>query len=385
MSPVLSSAPSLHPVFVDLVRRHLAEGLPVHADAMDQLLERSTVAQRSALAWAVSQSFASIDRELDQTMEALDQSMNEAVALNTELQARASSLEAALADKEKALRELGQAKVQLLNQEKLASIGTLAAGIAHEINTPTQFVSDNLSFLQDAFQAILALVQTVDGAQVQAQSQPAEAWAQVHQALKVCDLDFFRNEIPGALQQSLEGMERVAHIVRSMKEFSHPGKGGKQAVDLNRNILSTITVCRNEWKYVAEVETDLAADLPPVPCAADEVNQVVLNLVVNAVHAIQDSGKYSNSKGLIRVSSRRDGEGVCIDISDSGCGIPDSIRARIFDPFFTTKEVGRGTGQGLALAHGVVVEKHQGRLTFDTIQGQGTTFHLWLPLAGSLT
>jgi len=385
MTPMLSSAPSMHPVFVDLVSRHLAGAAPVQADDMERLFERSSLDQRLNLARAVSQAFANIDRELDQAMDLLDQSMTDAISLNVELQERADSLEAALAAKAKALLELGQAKVQLMNQEKLASIGTLAAGIAHEINTPTQFVSDNLSFLQDAFQAILALVQTVDEAQGQAVSQPKEAWAQVQTALKACDLDFFRNEIPGALQQSLEGMERVAHIVRSMKEFSHPGKGGKQAVDLNRNILSTITVCRNEWKYVAEVETDLAADLPPVTCAADEINQVVLNLVVNAVHAIQDSGRFTQGKGLIRVLSRLDGEGVCIDVSDSGCGIPEGIRARIFDPFFTTKDVGRGTGQGLALAHGVVVEKHQGRLTFDTVMGEGTTFHLWLPLAGSLS
>jgi two-component system NtrC family sensor kinase len=385
MSPVLSSAHSMHPVFVDLVGRHLAGGVPVQPDDIERLFELAPLARRLDLAKAISQSFANIDRELDQAMDALDLSMTEAVALNGKLQERAESLEAALAAKDKALLELGQAKVQLMNHEKLASIGTLAAGIAHEINTPTQFVSDNLSFLQDAFQAILTLVQTVDEAQAQAAQQPGEAWAQVQKALKACDLDFFRNEIPGALQQSLEGMERVAHIVRSMKEFSHPGKGGKQAVDLNRNILSTITVCRNEWKYVAEVETDLAGDLPPVPCAADEINQVVLNLVVNAVHAIQDSGRFADAKGLIRVASRLDGEGVCIDVSDSGCGIPEGIRARIFDPFFTTKDVGRGTGQGLALAHGVVVEKHQGRLTFDTIPGQGTTFHLWLPLAGSLT
>ena len=383
MSTLLNQSSSLHPVYIDLVGRHLAGGQPVSAGDLLPLMERSDLNQRLALAQAVSQAFSNIDRELDQAMEALDNSMNDAVSLNNQLKARAESLEIALAAKDKALLELGQAKVQLLNQEKLASIGTLAAGIAHEINTPTQFVSDNLSFLKDAFQAILTLVQTVDEAQQGSAAEPVAAWNKVQAALKVCDLEFFCNEIPGALQQSLDGMDRVAHIVRSMKEFSHPGKGGKQAVDLNRSVLSTITVCRNEWKYVADLDTVLAEDLPPVPCAPDEINQVVLNLLVNAAHAIQDSGK--PGRGMIRVATRRDADGVSIDITDSGCGIPENIRARIFDPFFTTKEVGRGTGQGLALAHGVVVEKHQGRISFDTVPGEGTTFHLWLPLAGSLT
>jgi signal transduction histidine kinase len=353
MSPsTLIKPQALHPTLSGLLERHGAEGL-------------------DAVLGAVSQAFVNIDRELGQAMDALDQSMEEAVALNNELKERARTLELALGAKDKALAELGQAKIQLMNQEKLASIGTLAAGISHEINTPTQFVSDNLSFLQDAFKSILLALETAERGEKLAATEEG-------------DLAFFRAEIPQALSQSLEGMERVAHIVRSMKEFSHPGKGGKRAVDLNRNVLSTITVCRNEWKYVAELQTQLDESLPPLPCAPEELNQVVLNLIVNAAHAIQDSGRES-AKGRITVSTRREADGVQISVSDNGCGIPDAVRARVFDPFFTTKEVGRGTGQGLALAHAVVVEKHQGRISFDTAVGEGTTFHLWLPLAGSLT
>jgi signal transduction histidine kinase len=379
---LLSQSSRIHPVFIDLVRRHLADGQAVGDQDVPAFLSRASQEQRLALAMAVSQAFSNVDRELDHAMDSLDKSMNEAVSLNQELKARAESLETALRAKELALHELGQAKVQLMNQEKLASIGTLAAGVAHEINTPTQFVSDNLSFLKDAFDAILSVIACIPQG---ASAEPAEELAKIQSAAKAADLGFFTEEIPGALKQSSEGMERVAHIVRSMKEFSHPGKGGKQAIDLNRNILSTITVCRNEWKYVAEVETELAENLPLLPCAPNEINQVVLNLVVNAVHAIQDSGKLAQGQGRIGIRSALDGAGIRVDISDSGCGIPEAIQGSIFNPFFTTKEVGRGTGQGLALAHAVIVEKHQGRLTFDTVPGEGTTFHLWLPLAGSLT
>jgi signal transduction histidine kinase len=379
MALTLSPAKSVHPVFIDLIRRHLADGQVVEEQDLGRFMEQARPAQRLALALAVSQAFSNVDRELDHAMDSLDQSMNEAVSLNQELKARAESLEMALLAKEKALHELGQAKVQLMNQEKLASIGTLAAGVAHEINTPTQFVSDNLSFLKDAFESIIGVLASIPQGP---EADPAAALERLQAAVKSADLLFFAEEIPGALQQSSEGMERVAHIVRSMKEFSHPGKGGKQAVDLNHNIFSTITVCRNEWKYVAELETQLAENLPLVPCAPNEINQVVLNLVVNAVHAIQDSGKLAQGMGKIKICSSLDGDGVRVDIGDSGCGIPESIRASIFNPFFTTKEVGRGTGQGLALAHATIVEKHQGRLTFDTVPGQGTTFHLWLPLVG---
>jgi signal transduction histidine kinase len=188
-------------------------------------------------------------------------------------------------------------------------------------------------------------------------------------------------EIPKAIQQSLEGVERVATIVRAMKEFSHPGTGQKSAVDLNHAIESTITVARNEWKYVAEVVTHFEPTLPQVPCLAGEFNQVVLNLIINATHAIADVvGDGAKGKGLITITTRQDKSWAEIRIQDTGAGIPEKIRNRIFEPFFTTKGVGKGTGQGLAISRSVIVDKHGGTIAFESQVGKGTTFIIRLPI-----
>jgi signal transduction histidine kinase len=192
-------------------------------------------------------------------------------------------------------------------------------------------------------------------------------------------VDYLRGEIPRAIGESLAGVERVSTIVRAMKDFSHPGTEEKTPVDLNRAIESTITVARNEWKYVAELETSFDASLPPVPCLPGEFNQVVLNLIVNAAHAI--AAKSSEAKGRIQVRTRRDAGWADIRVTDSGTGIPEKVRRRIFEPFFTTKEVGKGTGQGLAIARSVVVDKLGGTISFETETGRGTTFIVRLPLA----
>ena len=195
------------------------------------------------------------------------------------------------------------------------------------------------------------------------------------------NLDYLLAEIPKAVQQSLEGIGRVASIVRAMKEFSHPGTGQKSAVDLNHAIECTITVARNEWKYVAEVVTDFDPHLPPVPCLAGEFNQVILNLIINATHTIADVvGDGSQGKGTITIRTRHAGQWAEIQVRDTGAGIPENIRNRIFEPFFTTKGVGKGTGQGLAISRSVIVDKHGGTLGFETQVGQGTTFTLRLPL-----
>ena len=169
-----------------------------------------------------------------------------------------------------------------------------------------------------------------------------------------------------------------------MKEFSHPGPVEKMPVDINRAIESTILVSKNEWKYVAEVTTDLDRELPPVPCLAGEVNQVILNLIVNAAHAIADANKDSGGKGSIHISTRNCSECVEIRVRDTGCGIPKAIQSKVFDPFFTTKPVGKGTGQGLAIAHSVIVQKHNGTIQFESEPGSGTTFVIQLPLACEL-
>jgi len=277
-------------------------------------------------------------------------------------------------------------ELQLRHAQKMESIGQLAAGIAHEINTPTQYIGDNTRFLKDAFADLFEVLRLVE--EMASSDGPttvrAELFKKFKEAKARADLGYLSVEAPKAIQQSLDGVDRVTKIVRAMKDFSHPGTDEKTPLDLNRAIESTLTVCRNEWKYVAEVITEFDADLPPVPCLPGEINQTILNIIVNASHAIADAvGDARNGKGTIAVKTQRDGEWAEIRIGDSGTGIPESARGRIFDPFFTTKGVGKGTGQGLAIAHVVVVEKHGGTITFETELGKGTTFIIRLPLKPS--
>jgi PAS domain S-box-containing protein len=260
---------------------------------------------------------------------------------------------------------------QLRHSQKLESIGQLSAGIAHELNTPSQFVRDNLLFLKDAYKELLALVD-------KAGDSPRFA-----AAAATSDLEYLREEVPRALDQSVDGMNRITTIVRAMKEFSHQGKE-KAAADLNHAIESTITVATNEWKYVADVVFDLDRTLPLVPCVLDEFNRVILNIVVNAAHAIGDVVQQGAlGKGTITVSTRRMDDLVEIRIADTGTGMPPDVKARIFEPFFTTKEVGRGTGQGLSIAYAIVVEKHGGSIDVQTERGKGSCFIIRLPLHDS--
>jgi signal transduction histidine kinase len=277
-----------------------------------------------------------------------------------------------------------QLESQLARRQKLEAIGQLAAGIAHEINTPTQYIGDNIRFLQDAFADLGTLL-----AQYTALLQAARAGTlslpllrQIESTAAHLDIGYLVEEIPQAIQQSLEGIERVTRIVQAMKDFSHPGTGHKIPIDLNRAIESTITVARNEWKHIAEVTLDLEPSLPLVPCWPDAINQVVLNLIVNAAHAIADVVEAQGTgKGCITVRTRQERDAIVLSITDTGSGIPAAIRDRVFDLFFTTKTVGKGTGQGLAIAYDVVVRKHAGTITFDTVEGEGTTFIVRLPLA----
>lgn len=274
-------------------------------------------------------------------------------------------------------------ETQLRQAQKLESIGQLAAGIAHEINTPTQYIGDNLRFLQDSFRDLGTLLDAHGSLLAAAKNggPTPEVIAEAEAAAETADVAYLQGEIPRAIGESLAGVERVATIVRAMKDFSHPGSEDKTPVDLNRAIESTITVARNEWKYIAELETDFDLTLPPVPCLPGEFNQAVLNLIVNAAHAIAAKfGDGAAGKGLITVRTRRDGDWADVRIRDSGTGIPEAARGRIFEPFFTTKEVGKGTGQGLAIARSVVVDKHGGSIAFETESGKGTTFIVRLPL-----
>jgi len=285
--------------------------------------------------------------------------------------------------------EAKMAQVELVAAQRLASVGTLAAGVAHEINTPVQFVSDSVHFLREAANDTFALVDTLLALQALVErgaSAPelAAAVTAATEGSERADLDYLRENVPQAFERALDGLERVARIVRSMKEFSHAGSNEMAPVDLNRAIQTTLVVATNEYKYVADVETELG-DIPAVTCHVNDINQVVLNLVVNAAHAVGDVVKATDRRGLIRVKTQQRDEDVIISVSDDGCGIPEEIRARIFDPFFTTKEVGRGTGQGLAIARTIIREKHAGDLTFETRFGAGTTFFVRLPIAGKST
>lgn len=282
----------------------------------------------------------------------------------------------------KALRELQLTQAQLLQANKLESVGQLAAGIAHEINTPTQFIGSNIDFLGDSFGGIKRLLH-----ELSRQLGDGDGQAEINQSilselLAEIDWEYLEEEIPTAIKQSKEGIKRISTIVQAMKEFSHPSSKEKVKNDLNKLIETTVVVTSNEWKYVADVQTDLESSLPLVSCLADELGQVFLNILVNAVHAIESKIKSDGSKdrGLIVITTRQSGEMVEIRISDSGNGIPKEIIGRIFDPFFTTKTVGKGTGQGLAIAHDVITKKHGGSISVESEVGQGATFIIVLPI-----
>jgi two-component system NtrC family sensor kinase len=280
---------------------------------------------------------------------------------------------------EAALDQLQRTQAELVQEQKLTAIGQLAAGVAHEINTPAQYVSDNTTFLRSAMVRLLGALDAAFAVVRHARAGTIDVSAvdAAERALTRGRIDYLREQIPKAIEQSLDGIERISSIVGAMKSFSHPSEGVLSPTNLNEAITATITVARNEWKYVAEMVTELAPDLPEVMCLRDELNQVVLNLVVNAAHAIESRGA---GLGTITVSTRADAEWVEIRVADTGCGIPEQHRSRVFEPFFTTKAVGKGTGQGLHIAYQVVVDKHRGAINFETQLGVGTTFIVRLPL-----
>ncbi len=268
---------------------------------------------------------------------------------------------------------------RLLLAHKLEAIGSLAAGVAHEINTPTQFVSDNVKFLGDAFADIgkviagcLAFVEKSKGIQELDVERAA-----LLEVIEECDLEFLNEEIPQTIEQTLEGLRQTAQIVASMKEFSYPSSPDKSKADLNRVVENTLNVSRNEWKGVAELTLELDPNLPEVSCMVDQINQVVLNLIVNAAHAI---GSTESRLGRLTLRTKVDGKWACIEVADTGTGMDEAVRARIFEPFFTTKEVGRGTGQGLSMVRNIVVNTHGGEIECETELGVGTLFRVRLPL-----
>jgi len=279
-----------------------------------------------------------------------------------------------ITDRKQLEAELGQAR-------KLEAVGQLAAGIAHEINTPTQYVGDGVHFLKEAFEGYRRLavqyrraLEALDAAGGQ-----DALVAGIRQTEQDIDLAYLEANVPGSFASCEDGVSRISTIVRAMKEFAHPDQKEMAPADLNQALKTTLAIAKNEYKYVSDVTTEFG-DLPPVRCYVGELNQVFLNLIVNAAHAVADVVGKQGGKGTIHIRTSVDGDKVRIDIVDTGSGIPQPIRHRIFDPFFTTKEVGKGTGQGLAIARTTVVAKHSGSLTFETEVGKGTTFTIRLPI-----
>ena len=268
----------------------------------------------------------------------------------------------------------------LLQAQKLESIGQLAAGIAHEINTPMQYIGDNIHFLGKGFANISCMLSFYEEI-FDEKLLEGELRDEIHAKARSLKLDFLKKKIPRSIDSVAEGVQAVSKIVRAMKDFSHPGMDEKTPTDINHAIQTTITIARSEWKYIAELETDFDAELPMVPCFPGELNQVVLNMVVNAAHAIEETSQKSDgTKGKIMLKTRTKGNWAEITIRDTGAGIPRTILDKIFDPFFTTKEVGKGTGQGLAIARSIITELHGGEIKVDSKEGQGTTFRLLLPM-----
>lgn len=285
-----------------------------------------------------------------------------------------------IADRKRAEREREAMEIQLRHAQRLESIGQLAAGIAHEINTPAQYIGDNIRFLRSSFNDLIEVVQRQRALSESPGASGTFEGQQTGSSVSNIDLEYLMGEVPQAIDQTLDGVSHISTIVGAMREFSHPGTKEKQPLDLNHAISNTITVARNEWKYVAEVETDYDSSLPLVLCLPGDFNQVMLNLIVNAAHAIADVVK-GGEKGTIVVQTRNQISNAEIRIRDTGGGIPDHIRDRVFEPFFTTKPVGRGTGQGLALARAIIVDKHRGQIDFETEPGKGTTFVVRLPIS----
>lgn len=289
-----------------------------------------------------------------------------------------------------AIKEDITKKILLENQrslsQKMESIGQLAAGIAHEINTPMQYVGDNANFLADAYSSMSRVfndfTRFLEDGEEHSQNEIREFY---HDKMAEMDLEFIFEEVPGALEQSKTGIERVTKIVKAMKDFAHPGSKEKAFFNLNKGLQNTVVISKNEWKYVATVDMKLDDNLGEILCLQDELNQVFLNMIVNSAHSIGEKTQKSGSQelGKITIQTTKQNDIVIIEISDTGNGIKKENLDRIFDPFFTTKEVGKGTGQGLAIAHDIIVNKHQGKIEVDSTVGKGSTFTIQLPIEGS--
>jgi signal transduction histidine kinase len=288
---------------------------------------------------------------------------------------------------------LKSAREEMQRTQLLQSLGGLMAGIAHEMNTPLQFIGDNIQFIADAWTVLSAQqAQILEAVSRLSQTSTPEAISQVLQTIDLSQrqsgAEFMAAEFPKAVSQSLEGIERLIQLVSAMRDFSHLDERRQAPADLNRAVRSAVTLLQNELKYACDIELQLDPNLPEISCSIDEINRVLLNLLTNAVHSISEKierGAYS--RGRIRVTTSRAEHSITIAIEDNGTGIAPEVRDRVFERYFTTKRnhpERRGTGQGLAMAYETIVDHHQGTLTFETAVGQGTTFHVVLPFQAHL-
>jgi len=282
------------------------------------------------------------------------------------------------------LRDTSRRKMlqaQLAHARKLESVGQLAAGMAHEINTPLQFIGDNTRFMKESFadlSELLRLLSTLDPDS----PNPTEPLRRLAELAQQVEVEYLLKELPESIEQALAGVERVSKIVAAIKEFSHPGaEHQQQSINLNHAIDSILTVAHSQYSSVADVETDFDESLPHVTCFANDVNQAILSVSVNSAHAIEDAQTQDGyERGSIQITTLRVDDDVEVSIRDTGPGIPEAIRNKIFDPFFTTKQVGRGIGQGLSMVHAIIVDRHGGSIRFETEFGRGTTFFIRLPI-----
>jgi two-component system NtrC family sensor kinase len=293
---------------------------------------------------------------------------------------RTAELEALAVRLAEEMRQRDRIQAELRLAQRLEAVGQLASGVAHEINTPIQYVGDSLHFVREG---ALDLLEMAAGMRALSLRGPNDGGvgAELESLAESADLSYLEEHLPGALDRMRDGIDRVARIVGAMKELAHPGPREMAPTDLNHALENALQVTANAYKYVADVDKQLG-DLPAVTCLAAEMNQVFLNLIVNAAHAMEELGKDGRPRGTLRIATSVDGDHAVIAIGDTGHGIPDSIRDRVFDAFFTTKEIGRGSGQGLAISRSIVVDRHGGILTFDSAVGVGTTFTIRLPIAG---
>ena len=348
---------------------------PQHGAAALAAAEREVARQRKVIDALMRR----VEREVDSQGGAFGV-FADAIALEEKVQARTHELERALEALRLEKEERSRMESELMLAHKLEGVGQLAAGIAHEINTPIQFVGDSAAFLEQATPGVFEALAACRKALAELAGVPGHeaTVAEAERALDAADVDFTIVEVPRSVARIAQGVARVSVLVKAMKEFGHPGERDKSPADLNHLLQTTLTVAHNEYKYVAVIETSFG-DLPMIPCVVSEVNQVFLNLLVNAAHAISDMPKDTEALGSITINTRFDGEYAIIEIIDTGPGIPGAIRNRVFEPFFTTKPPGKGTGQGLAIARSIVVDHHGGTLSFVSAPGKGTTFTIKLP------